>query len=139
MTSWGEWSGCSVECGANGTHTRHRAVRRPARNGGKACSAAEETQTCNSQACPTPVPTPEPTAEPTSIPTVEPTVLAATTAAPTTPVTPMPTVEPTVLAATTAAPTTPPTTAAPTTAPPPPACEVSQWSAWSECSQSCGE
>lgn len=51
-----DWGGCSVSCGGG---TQSRSIITDAQNGGIACG--DLTQSCNTQACPTPTPTPEPT------------------------------------------------------------------------------
>ena len=47
--AFGDWGGCSEACGG-GTQSRSFAVTTAASNGGTACPA-DETQSCNSQAC----------------------------------------------------------------------------------------
>jgi len=54
MNAWGAWGACSTTCDP-GTQTRSRSVATPAANGGKACGNLTETETCNegpNQACP---------------------------------------------------------------------------------------
>jgi len=102
VSSWSEWSACSVECGG-GSQQRTKSILQAASNGGSSCVGPfTETQECNKQLCDTPAPT---TAAPTASPTAAPTFA---------PVTPAPTRAPT--NAPTAAPTDSPT-AAPTLAP----------------------
>ena len=48
---WGEWSSCSAECGG-GTETRTRPVTRHPENGGEACPDLMEQVSCNEQPCP---------------------------------------------------------------------------------------
>jgi hypothetical protein len=50
-SDWTEWSACSASCGT-GTQTRTRSVTVPPEHGGAACGSLEETQNCNTQACP---------------------------------------------------------------------------------------
>ena len=51
--AWGDWSECSVSCGAEGTKTRDRPCIPPS-NGGYECPSASqtETNTCNNGPCP---------------------------------------------------------------------------------------
>ena len=51
VSAWSGWSGCSKTCGG-GLQTRTRTVTKPAANGGTACPTLTETQECNTQACP---------------------------------------------------------------------------------------
>lgn len=51
VSNWAEWSVCSVTCGG-GEQTRIRTVITSPENGGAACPVLEETQPCNTQACP---------------------------------------------------------------------------------------
>ena len=51
--SWGEWSGCSADCGG-GKQTRKYYITTPASNGGTACPESNGTtqeQDCNTQNC----------------------------------------------------------------------------------------
>ena len=52
-SEWGEWSACSNTCGG-GQATRTRKCNNPApANGGVDCAGdSEETQNCNTEACP---------------------------------------------------------------------------------------
>jgi len=51
VSAWSNWGGCSKTCGG-GTQKRTRTVTKPAANGGAACPVLEESQTCNTLACP---------------------------------------------------------------------------------------
>lgn len=50
MSDWSEWSECSDTCDS-GTQTRTRAVVTPSSDGGLACGALVEEQTCNEDPC----------------------------------------------------------------------------------------
>jgi len=50
MADWGEWSGCSAECGG-GVIERTRKVKVEMENGGKPCEPGSQSETCNIQAC----------------------------------------------------------------------------------------
>jgi hypothetical protein len=50
---WSDFGPCSEVCDG-GTRTRTRVVTRPAEFGGAACTALEETEDCNTDACPPP-------------------------------------------------------------------------------------
>lgn len=50
MSSWGEYSACSKDCGG-GIKTRSRTKEVTPRNGGKLCDVPTETVTCNSGSC----------------------------------------------------------------------------------------
>jgi len=50
MADWGEWSGCSAECGG-GVIERTRGVKVEMENGGKPCEPGSQSETCNIQAC----------------------------------------------------------------------------------------
>jgi hypothetical protein len=117
--TWGKWSKCTKSCEGGFQRRYAQALNRDlVKNGGEECPDHEE-RVCNVQTCPT--------ANPTSAPTLKPTA--------TTPPTPKPTRKPT-----TAKPTRRPTlspTAKPTS-PPDVACQVSDFSAWTQCSQECG-
>lgn len=49
VTAWGPWSACE-----NGFRTRTRSIVVPAMNGGTACPALSETESCADTSCPTP-------------------------------------------------------------------------------------
>lgn len=51
MSDWGNWSDCSVSCGA-GNKTKTRTVTTQPENGGTACLALKDTETCNEGDCP---------------------------------------------------------------------------------------
>jgi hypothetical protein len=51
VTAWGNWTACSLSCGS-GTYSRERAVVAGAQHGGEVCPALFETDPCNQQACP---------------------------------------------------------------------------------------
>jgi len=51
VSEWSDWSACTKTCGG-GTRIRTRVVNTPATNGGKECPALNETEVCNTQACP---------------------------------------------------------------------------------------
>lgn len=51
VSEWTAWTPCSVVCGG-GTQSRTRTVVEAPFNGGSACPALSETQTCNNQGCP---------------------------------------------------------------------------------------
>jgi len=55
VSGWSAWGSCSKSCGS-GTQTRTRRIATPAKNGGAACPALSEQQSCNRQACPTSAP-----------------------------------------------------------------------------------
>ncbi len=50
VSDWSDWSTCTETCGG-GTRTRTRSIELPAKDGGAACPALEETQDCNTQSC----------------------------------------------------------------------------------------
>jgi hypothetical protein len=50
LTEWGEFSQCTNSCGT-GTRARTRGVRQAATNGGKACGALENSESCNFGKC----------------------------------------------------------------------------------------
>jgi Spondin-like TSP1 domain len=50
VSGWSDWSACSKSCGG-GELTRTRTVITPAAHGGVACPALNETQSCNLQSC----------------------------------------------------------------------------------------
>ena len=60
LSAWSPWSLCSQSCTVfsseamftAGTRSRQRHVLRPALNGGRACSAVEESAACNTHPCP---------------------------------------------------------------------------------------
>ncbi|CBZ54470.1 putative thrombospondin type 1 domain-containing protein [Neospora caninum Liverpool] len=52
VTAWGAWSSCSVTCGG-GNQDRLRSVVRPAANGGKECPILRQVHTCATYPCPT--------------------------------------------------------------------------------------
>jgi hypothetical protein len=52
VSGWSSWSGCDKTCGG-GTQTRSRSVTKQAANGGTSCPSLSESQSCNTQACPT--------------------------------------------------------------------------------------
>ena len=48
---WGRWTACTATCGG-GTKTKTRAVKKPAENGGPACSGGDtETAACGEDPC----------------------------------------------------------------------------------------
>lgn len=51
VSAWSVWSACSLACGTGST-TRTRTVATVPQNGGTACPALQETQSCNTQPCP---------------------------------------------------------------------------------------
>ena len=56
VSDWGAWGACSKTCGG-GTQSRNKSITSQAINGGVACPAPsqlQESQTCNTQACPLP-------------------------------------------------------------------------------------
>ena len=53
VSAWSQWTSCSAMCGG-GTQSRTRTVTTPAANGGAACPALTDSQTCNTGACPIP-------------------------------------------------------------------------------------
>jgi len=59
VSGWSAWGSCSKSCGG-GSQSRTRSITTPASNGGAACPALSEQQSCNNQACPTAAPTPAP-------------------------------------------------------------------------------
>jgi hypothetical protein len=50
VSAWSSWGACSAQCGG-GQQTRTRSVLQQAQNGGQACPALSESQSCNTQAC----------------------------------------------------------------------------------------
>ncbi|PFH35883.1 hypothetical protein BESB_055340 [Besnoitia besnoiti] len=52
VTAWGAWSSCSVTCGG-GQQDRLRSIVRPAANGGKECPVLRQVHTCATYPCPT--------------------------------------------------------------------------------------
>jgi len=55
VSDWSSWGTCSAACGG-GTQKRTKYVITPSQNGGRQCPSLEESQGCNTQACPTAVP-----------------------------------------------------------------------------------
>lgn len=55
VTDWTGWGACSKSCGS-GVQTRSRAIKVSPLNGGKPCPSLQESQACNTQACPAPAP-----------------------------------------------------------------------------------
>jgi len=51
VSTWSDWSSCSEVC-LGGTQFRTRSITVPAYNGGASCPILEESQSCNTQACP---------------------------------------------------------------------------------------
>ena len=51
MSDWSNWGACNKPCGG-GVQTRTRVITKQAQNGGAACGATQEQQSCNTQACP---------------------------------------------------------------------------------------
>lgn len=51
MGTFGEWGSCTLSCGS-GSRTRHRSITTHPFYGGKACPHADETEGCNTFACP---------------------------------------------------------------------------------------
>jgi hypothetical protein len=49
--TWGPWGSCSVSCG-DGMKTRNYNITTPAANGGAACPASPESQSCAAPPCP---------------------------------------------------------------------------------------
>ena len=54
VSDWGAWSSCSKSCGG-GIKTHYRSVITAPCNGGASCPPLSESVPCNTQACPTPV------------------------------------------------------------------------------------
>ena len=52
-SEWGDWTECSVQCGADGTQDRFRYCN-PPQKGGYPCPSQmqSDTQTCNNGPCP---------------------------------------------------------------------------------------
>lgn len=51
VSLWSEWSACTKTCGG-GTRFRKRVVNKPATGGGKECPPLTEEESCNTQPCP---------------------------------------------------------------------------------------
>ena len=51
VSEWSPWAPCSASCGG-GTMARTRNIVESPANGGAACPALEETQSCNTEPCP---------------------------------------------------------------------------------------
>ena len=51
VNAYGLWTPCSATCGG-GSHMRSRSITNVAAYGGKACPPLDETETCNTAACP---------------------------------------------------------------------------------------
>jgi hypothetical protein len=51
VSAWSAWSACSASCGG-GLLTRTRTIIQQPANGGTACPALQEQQSCNTQVCP---------------------------------------------------------------------------------------
>jgi hypothetical protein len=66
---WDPWGPCTASCGG-GYQTRTRMCTQHQYFGGDAtaCATLSETNSCNTQTCPTPYPTPAPTPAPTNVP-----------------------------------------------------------------------
>jgi len=52
VSGWGGWSECTQTCGG-GTQARTRSVTTQLAHGGAACPSLDESQACNTEACPT--------------------------------------------------------------------------------------
>jgi hypothetical protein len=50
VSDWSAWGTCSASCGG-GTQTRTRTITTQPANGGSACPALSESQSCNTQSC----------------------------------------------------------------------------------------
>lgn len=70
VSTWEEWSECSVSCGT-GEQSRSLNIEVEGAHGGRACPIAQD-RVCNSHVCPTPAPTKAPTKAPTATPTPAP-------------------------------------------------------------------
>lgn len=64
VSNWSSWGDCSVTCGG-GSQIQTRSIVTQPVNGGAACPILIQSQSCNTQACPTPDPTPTPVPTPT--------------------------------------------------------------------------
>ncbi|XP_022251017.1 spondin-1-like isoform X2 [Limulus polyphemus] len=51
MTSWSQWSPCSVSCGPGGFQKRVREIKREPKRGGLSCKPLIEEQPCNQKMC----------------------------------------------------------------------------------------
>ncbi|XP_076324156.1 spondin-1-like isoform X2 [Tachypleus tridentatus] len=51
MTSWSQWSSCSVSCGPGGFQKRVRHIKREPKRGGFPCKPLLEQQPCNQEMC----------------------------------------------------------------------------------------
>ncbi|XP_022238812.1 spondin-1-like isoform X2 [Limulus polyphemus] len=52
LSSWSQWSSCSVSCGIGGLQERIRKVKRERKRGGLPCKPLIERQPCNLKTCP---------------------------------------------------------------------------------------
>jgi hypothetical protein len=54
VSDWSQWSGCTATCGTEGKRTRMRGIVKHADHGGYVCPDLKQTEGCNIKLCPTP-------------------------------------------------------------------------------------